>query len=411
MPDRQPLILIGSSVRAAAQSAVRAGFAPWCIDQFGDEDLKHFAAEVQVVADWPMQIPDALAAFSATANEISWLYTGALENHQELIESLSRKGKLRGCNADILRKVRDPKWIADTLTNAAIPALPVLVPATGGNPSPPDSECGNTDNWMMKPLRSGAGIGVHELRTEPETEDLPLCYLQKKAIGQTVSGLYLGFGSSARLLGMCEQLCGEPAAGAKGHLYSGSLGPLSVKDLPRPCFEQAQYIGSAITRRLADEGLSMAGLFGIDFIFDSDYGELWTLEINPRYPASVELYERAFDWPLMRWHVDACVNADSVSRQVAVPDFAEQCVRSYGKLIVYAPNDFVAPNMVQAVRKLNHQLDLNLSVADIPRVGTSILQNQPVCTILASAPQTDQCRAKLLSGGLALQDLVRNRQS
>ena len=36
---KKPLILVGASVRAAAHSAVRAGFQPVAIDLFGDLDL------------------------------------------------------------------------------------------------------------------------------------------------------------------------------------------------------------------------------------------------------------------------------------------------------------------------------------------------------------------------------------
>ena len=36
--------------------------------------------------------------------------------------------------------------------------------------------------------------------------------------------------------------------------------------------------------------LSCSGLFGVDFILDGD--DVWTLEVNPRYTASVEIVER-----------------------------------------------------------------------------------------------------------------------
>ena len=41
---------------------------------------------------------------------------------------------------------------------------------------------------------------------------------------------------------------------------------------------------------LADR-FELSGLFGVDFILDGD--QVWTLEVNPRYTASVEIVERA----------------------------------------------------------------------------------------------------------------------
>ena len=86
MLDPEPLIIVGSSVRAAAQSAVRAGFRPWCIDQFGDRDLVDISSNVHTVADWPNEIESAMQS----APQGKWVYTGALENRQALIERLSQ---------------------------------------------------------------------------------------------------------------------------------------------------------------------------------------------------------------------------------------------------------------------------------------------------------------------------------
>ena len=40
---RPRLLILGCSTRAAAWSAVRAGFFPVCADEFGDEDLRQVA--------------------------------------------------------------------------------------------------------------------------------------------------------------------------------------------------------------------------------------------------------------------------------------------------------------------------------------------------------------------------------
>ena len=411
MPHREPLILVGSSVRAAAQSAFRTGFEPCCIDQFGDEDLRQIAAKLRVVTDWPEGIKGAFADIP----DANWIYTGALENNPQLIATLSRTNQLLGCGPELLRRLRDPEWVADTLTRASIPSLSVVVPAASiavGSPIPEISEAAD---WLVKPVSSAAGIGIHKFSSDsPLSQDSAPCYLQKKANGRGISGLYLGCGTSAPLLGMCEQICGEPSAGASGYLYCGSLGPLSEHDILSSVFAQAQRIGLAIVERLAAEALNLNGLFGIDFVLESDTGnsntgdsaagELWTLEINPRYPASAELYERAFGWPLMRWHVDAC-------RQSSIPTGAkrfdgEPVANPQGKLIVYAPRDFVAPDIVPVVKELDCSLGEHLSVADVPQAGTLIRHDQPICTLLTEGPRIEQCRDRLISGAIALRNFI-----
>src|SRR4051794_30449688 len=101
--DRGPLLIAGASVRAAAASALRAGYAPWCVDLFGDADLER-ACPVRVV---PLKrYPDALVAALAEGPPGPWMYTGAIENRPDLIECVDRP--LLGNPADIVRAVRDP---------------------------------------------------------------------------------------------------------------------------------------------------------------------------------------------------------------------------------------------------------------------------------------------------------------
>lgn len=367
------------------------------------------ATESQTITEWPEGIAAAFGKFTSIAPGIEWLYAGALENHSGLIESLSQTGPLLGCDPEVLRRVRDPEWVCRTLTSANLPALPLIVPVSGSyvDAAIPGTRLNN--QWLAKPFASAAGIGIHEIH-KPVTRAVitvsPGCYLQQKATGRMVSGLYLGTGSSTRLLGMCEQLCGESAAGAAGYLYCGSLGPLSEQDIPQSVFEQAQQIGSAFEQQLKPEGLRINGLFGIDFVLGADNGELWTLEINPRYPASAELYERAFDWPLIRWHVDACHGTRLEIPSIDTQSYNAASVDCQGKLIVYAPKDFAVPDIIETIRQLRDSLDARLSVADIPRAGSTILQSQPICTLLTDGHGTDQCRAKLLSTAAALRDLI-----
>ena len=397
MLDPEPLIIVGSSVRAAAQSAVRAGFRPWCIDQFGDRDLVEISDNVHTVADWPNEIESKIQSFP----QAEWVYTGALENRPALIERLSQLRPLCGCNLETLSRLRDPFWLVDTLTNASLPCLPVVVP-NSGNPVSSSPESGE---WVVKPLASAAGIGVRDLPAgSAGTINLDGHYLQRKARGRVISGLYLAVENSTLLLGMCEQMCRGGDTEGLCYVYSGSIGPLTTADVSIAVFEQARRIGSAMVTGVRVEAEPLKGLFGIDFVLDDQTGELWTLEINPRYTASAEIYERAFGLPLMRWHVDACLRRDSEAAELlGSPPFNGEC-QSYGKTIVYAKRDFAAPDLVPLVERLaaNDIKESSIDVADIPQLGTPIRKDEPLCTLLTSGTNLSTCREILTAAAREL---------
>ena len=85
------LLIVGASARAAAMSAVRAGFSPWCSDLFADLDLRAFVPEV---VRCPIdQYPSAFSKILRSAPEAPWIYTGGIENHPNLIRTMARDRK------------------------------------------------------------------------------------------------------------------------------------------------------------------------------------------------------------------------------------------------------------------------------------------------------------------------------
>src|SRR5438105_1796271 len=99
----QSLIIVGASARAAAHSALRAGFAPLACDLFADVDLER-ACPAVCVKDYPRGLVPAAARYPAAP----WLYTGGLENHPDLVDEIASQRPLLGVAGDGLRAVRDP---------------------------------------------------------------------------------------------------------------------------------------------------------------------------------------------------------------------------------------------------------------------------------------------------------------
>ncbi len=359
MTSPPKILILGGSARAAAGSAMRAGFQPICADRFGDEDLRRIA-RVLPVDDYPSGLLAAVESLPPTP----WIYTGSLENEATLIAAISRRHPLLGNPADVLRRVRDPFWLERTLREHNLSSLRVRA---ASDPSP------NNGQWLVKPLRSGGGLGICRWDGSRNSWDNDV-YLQEHCHGQPMSALFVAWPDDVRCIGVCQQLIGLDFGAPTEFGYAGSIGPI---EMHRDIRERVERLGLvlAIEARLR-------GLFGIDFILADDVP--WLTEVNPRYTASVEVLERSWGLPILAWHVSACTRSgpETKSSGMTTPD------RVVGKQIVYATRNFVAPNMSVVAFDVD-------SLADIPTPETHIAAGWPICTVFADATNTKTCRQRL----------------
>src|SRR6187401_3236819 len=115
LPMKPPLAIVGASTRSAAASAVRAGFQPLAADLFGDADLQRIATTTRI-----RPYPEGLLDWMRAVEPPAWMYTGALENHPELIDQMAWIAPLLGNPGDVLARVRSPWELADVLGRAGL---------------------------------------------------------------------------------------------------------------------------------------------------------------------------------------------------------------------------------------------------------------------------------------------------
>lgn len=345
-------MIVGASVRAAAMSAIRAGYRPYGIDLFTDRDLQRIAECQRVaMADYPAGIGPLLR----DAPPGPWMYTGGLENYPELIEEWRRKRELIGNGASVLAKVRDPLW----LNRHVLSALSIMS-------IPPPGERGQ---WVRKPIRSAGGINIEMWDGQPL---LPDTYLQRFIPGDAVSGVFIADESSCHFIGSTRQLIGETWLHAPPFRYCGNIGPRTL------CAEEQQWwigIGNTLHREAG-----IRGVFGVDAIMNNS--GVTVIEVNPRYPASTEVLERKMG-PL-----------------ASVANVIGKAIYSAGRTFTFQESGPWEAELAGGTSPMRF--------ADIPAPREAFCLGDPVITMFADGSDEFECLANLRQRAAELDKLFAN---
>jgi predicted ATP-grasp superfamily ATP-dependent carboligase len=351
------LLIVGASARAAAFSALRAGFEPWCADRFADADLTSHCVAHRVPAS---HHPESLEDIVRQAPPGPWMYTGGLEHYPDLVDRIAKLRPLWGNAGSVLRLARSPEHVRDVLMRAGIPS-PRL-----GNDS-----CDPRAGWLIKPRRGHAGI-------RPWTGDTidNQHYLQEKIKGEPIAAVFLAGQKRSELLGVTKQLVGEAWLHAPAYGYCGSLGPLEV---PPKVRESLIRLGEVLS-----SDLGLLGLVGVDCILQDQ--TVWTVEINPRYTASVEILEHACGRSFLADHVAIFRPGSEPQPSQSGPTSAPTESKFLGKAILYARESITVP-VTGPWTKYRHQAIEDMPhFADIPHPGEQITAGAPVLTLFEQGP-------------------------
>lgn len=403
---RPDVILIGASVRSFAQSALRDGIRPVCVDMFRDADLrcslqKHGLDE----ASWCRHIASFSDVADAVADvdpDIPAVVLGGLENHERSFRQLSAQRTVLGSDWETIHQLRTPQYLFSELRNQGcrIPRFAV------NGQSPPIYESGT--RWLRKNILSAGGQGIRwhvesddSRRQKPETP--PVDYLQEFIDGVPISASFFAAArpenesttaqNEAVLLGCALQLSGCRSLHAADFHFCGNAGPLSLSA------ELTQHVvncGKAVAA-----AWSVCGLFGIDFVVRD--GRPFVVEVNPRPTASHELHELAN--PGLAGHVSVqmgrsaqqCLSATNASGRNTKSrslDLQSRRPGCWARFIIYADQDAVISAAMET-ELLRHCLadrfgaPRSLWLADVPSAETAIPAGTPLCSFYVNVSTKD----------------------
>jgi len=333
------VLVVAVSARMLAQLAVADGYQVTTLDRFGDVDLRAVAPGATAPSS------DALTALAGDVEADAVVYGAGFENRPELVSRLAERRELLGTPPETLASVRNP-WAVGAAARAAGARAPetrsvAKLPGVGGSGA-----------WLRKPLRSGGGRGVRGWAGGRLTTTE---IVQRRVEGLSCSAVAIGDGRRAAVLGLTEQLHRPPGFGWMGNVTPPRLpdGELAELDgqLRAVCDEVAARFG-------------VRGAFGVDAVWDGRHA--WVLEVNPRPPASLELFGPG----CFEVHVRGARGLDLPS---AGAPTAARCAKV--KLVLFADRTVRAPAPGWWPAGL---------VRDIPQAGETIKRGAPVCTLVSA---------------------------
>src|SRR5262249_3811529 len=173
----------------------------------------------------------------------------------------------------------------------------------------------------------------------------------------------------------------------------GSVGPLPLHPVTRAAF---QRLGGA----LASE-FQLRGLFGVDCILRD--GVPWPVEVNPRYPASVEVLEHAGNLCALALHRRVFETAEPPT-----PILASTSATVVGKAVLFARARLMFPRSGPwSSLPKNPPPTTELSAfADIPRPGSTTARGQPILTLFARGDSMSSCLLCLQETAAQLESIL-----
>jgi predicted ATP-grasp superfamily ATP-dependent carboligase len=370
------IVIAALSARMLAQSARHAGLRPIALDIFGDVDTRRAAhwlraGQHESMTLDPDRLRDTLARLGRRGDLLGWVAGSGFELHPSWLDRGARHLRLLGNDAATVAYVKNPHHFFDLLD-----ALGIAHPEVRF--TPPD-----TLGWLRKQIGGSGGWHVRRWVSGMKPMSPTTHYFQRERPGTPMSLMFLADGENIAPLGfnqlLCEPLREHPFA------FAGVIGPVPLAPAP---MQELLHATRELTRHLG-----LRGLNGIDFILHRGQAEV--LEINPRPPATLALYDERVEGGLMGAHVAACEGRLTPLPMLDGPPSGMRIVHAERELTI---TPFASARM-QALGWCH----------DLPRPGTRVHAGEPWCSVSATAGDLARVTALLAQRVQSLRDCVDDR--
>jgi len=365
---RESVVVLGMNVLPFGRSAVNAGHDVTVVGLLSYRDLSSKARYLSLAHDFggifPLNI-DSLhkrigeAALAQSGNLAA--YSGGFENQFDIIAKLEQQFELLGNRPEALKQVRNPFRLQEIVNNVGLKMPEILSPGTIPNPNL---------KWLRKAVKSGAGARIKPWKKV--VPDDPDYIVQQKIDGPPQSVSFIANGKEAKIFAYSEQIIGDEAFGASGYRYVGNL---ILPQSDQGLIEKLSRLANDLTR-----AFKLVGLNGIDFILHED--EPYILEVNPRFSASMEIYEDALGQSIFDWHIAG-------SRGEPLPDIPKiSDTNVHGKASVGSRRHGILGDTIGWLEQ---------GYRNVPSDSMLIIPHFPLAIVTAVGRNRDECYAQLVS--------------
>jgi uncharacterized protein len=333
-----------------AQAAQRSGFKPLVIDLWADQDTRSCAEDIQQIPSLAQgHLLPAIAYFVRQYPVSCAVYGSGFEPFLDSLRRMGSRLTVLGNRPDVFARLQDKQAFFSLLK-----ALHITYPDVSYHK--PDQG----ERWLIKPVYGQGGEGV---RASCGSEAIEASsYWQKYQEGKPHSVLFLADGKRSQIVGFNRQWT-TSLNDKDEFIFSGIINNTDLT--PEKKTQISGWVAGLVPE------LSLKGLNSMDFIQAGDSS--YVLEINPRPPASMQLYGS----DLFARHIKAC--------QGELPDYQPVQVDFTAYQVVYAQQD----------TKIPEGFEWPEGVVDIPIPNTTISTGLPICSMIMYGKEPQQVLEQL----------------
>jgi len=341
------ILVAGFSTRHVAASAAQSGYEVAAIDHFCDLDLRTCTFTCSRFEELS-ELPPMVRQFCRDYQIDAVITTSGAEDLQDL------PVPLLGTDPEVATRFLDKSRMQDFFEMNGFPVPGIAKP--GEFPA------------ILKPCKGSGGWRNAIVSSHEEVEAWKATFpgepylLQVVAPGIPASVCCVTDGKNARALAANLQILRGTDEARFG--FCGSLTPFS-----HPMAEKMRDMAEAIA---AMSGCK--GIIGIDFLVTDD--QIFPIELNPRFVATLDTIERATGLNLVKIHIDAFQGI--LPEKIPCPEVF--CIRK----ILFAPHDLTITKDLSS---------LIPSVADIPTPPVLFFAGEAVISVYGEGP--DEAAATL----------------